>query len=189
MTVRMATSSDNEQLILVNENDEVIGVQDKLSVHELGLLHRAFSLFIFNSEGKLLLQQRADFKYHSPGLWTNTCCSHPRPGELTIDACKRRLNEEMGMACEPEFSFSFIYRHEFSNGLIEHEYDHVFTGITDKLPEINPDEVKNWKYMSLPELESNISINPDHYTPWLKICLPMLKNYISTSKFKYDIPV
>lgn len=189
MTLRMTTLSDNEQLILVNEKDEAIGVQDKLSVHELGLLHRAFSLFIFNSEGKLLLQQRAEIKYHSPGLWTNTCCSHPRPGELTIEACKRRLKEEMGMTCEPEFSFSFLYRHEFSNGLTEHEFDHVFTGITDKLPEINPEEVKSWKYMSLTELESDISNRPDHYTPWLKICLPILKNHISTSKLKYDIPV
>lgn len=189
MSFKISTLSDNEQLILVNENDEAIGIKDKVSVHELGLLHRAFSLFIFNTDGKLLLQQRAEFKYHSPGLWTNTCCSHPRPEELTINACKRRLNEEMGMACDPEFSFSFLYRHEFSNGLIEHEFDHVFIGISDEIPKINPDEVKSWKYISLRDLENDILIHPDLYTPWMRICLPLLKNNISTSKFKYDIPV
>lgn len=189
MTLNKASSTDDEQLILVNEQDDEIGVSDKLSVHRQGLLHRAFSVFIFNSEGKLLLQQRADTKYHSPGLWTNTCCSHPRPSELILQACKRRLKEEMGMLCDPEFSFSFIYKYQFINGLIEHEFDHVFIGICNEQPVLNEQEVKNWKYVSLDELQSGILNHPENYTPWLKICLPLLKEQISKSKFKYDIPV
>lgn len=189
MTLTKTSFADKEQMILVNEQDDEIGYGDKLSVHQSGLLHRAFSVFIFNSHGELLLQQRAETKYHSPGLWTNTCCSHPRPGELTLDACKRRLKEEMGMLCDPEFSFSFIYKYQFTNGLTEHEFDHVFIDISDDQPILNKDEVKSWKYIGLNELDSDISDNPDNYTPWLKICLPKLKEQISKSKFKYDIPV
>lgn len=169
----------NELLILVNEQDIQIGVQDKLSVHLEGLLHRAFSIFIFNSKSELLLQQRANGKYHSPGLWTNTCCSHPRPGERTLDACNRRLHEEMGMRAELQFSFSFLYQFEFTNGLTEHEYDHVFIGQTDQLPEINPDEVQGWKYISIADLEKEIGFNPELYTPWLKICMAELKENLS----------
>ncbi|WP_276362054.1 isopentenyl-diphosphate Delta-isomerase [Daejeonella sp. H1SJ63] len=189
MSLTKATATDNEPMILVNEKDEEIGIQDKLSVHQSGLLHRAFSVFIFNTEGKLILQQRADTKYHSPGLWTNTCCSHPRPEELTLDACKRRLKEEMGMVVEPEFSFSFIYKYQFTNGLTEHEFDHVFIGISNDQPVLNKDEVKSWRYIGLNELESEILIHPENYTPWLKICLPKLKKQITKSRFKYDISV
>jgi isopentenyl-diphosphate delta-isomerase len=165
----------NELLILVNEQDIQIGVQDKLSVHLEGLLHRAFSIFIFNSQAELLLQQRANGKYHSPGLWTNTCCSHPRPGESTLEACNRRLYEEMGMKAKLQFRFSFLYQFEFLNGLIEHEYDHVFIGQTDQEPEINLNEVQGWKYISIPDLEMEIGLNPELYTPWLKICMAELK--------------
>ena len=143
---------------------------EKLETHQLGLLHRAFSVFIFNSKGELLMQQRADVKYHSPGLWTNTCCSHPEFGEELNDAVVRRLREEMGLNIIPEFAFSFVYKAEFSNGLTEHEFDHVFFGISDIFPEPEAEEVKNWKYMGLNELRSDLELNPEHYTEWLKIC-------------------
>ncbi|HEY1062551.1 MAG TPA: isopentenyl-diphosphate Delta-isomerase [Daejeonella sp.] len=164
----------DELVILVDNQDNETGVQDKLSVHQLGLLHRAFSVFVFNSKNELILQQRADGKYHSPGLWTNTCCSHPKPGEKTLDACKRRLMEEMGMECNLEFSFSFMYKCKFSNGLTEYEFDHVYLGYTDDLPVLNYAEVKEWKYISLIELEKEIESHPEKFTEWLKICFPKL---------------
>ena len=167
-------NNTNDLLILVDDHDHEIGVLDKYTVHKEGLLHRAFSVFIFNSKAELLLQQRADNKYHSPGLWTNTCCSHPKPGEQTIDACNRRLMEEMGMHCKLEFSFSFLYKSSFENGLTEHEFDHVYVGQTDDLPIINTEEVKEWKYLSIETLKGEISIHPDRYTVWLKICFPKL---------------
>ena len=167
-----------EHLILVNESDIAIGKAPKLEVHLKGLLHRAFSVFIFNSKGELLLQQRADDKYHSGGLWTNTCCSHPRFGEELSDAVERRLMEEMGIKCEADFQFSFIYKTEFGNGLKEHEYDHVYFGICDKLPIPDESEVKNWKYVHLHSLGADLINNPDEYTAWLKICFEkILSNY------------
>ena len=166
-----------ELVILVDNQDNEIGVQDKLSVHQLGLLHRAFSVFIFNSTNELLLQQRADSKYHSPGLWSNTCCSHPKPGEKTIDACKRRLMEEMGMTCDLEFNFSFVYQCKFSNGLTEYEFDHVYIGISDELPVLNKCEVKDWKYITIRDLENEIEVKPENFTEWLKICLPRLSSH------------
>lgn len=167
----------DELVILVDNQDNETGIQDKLSVHQLGLLHRAFSVFVFNSKNELILQQRADGKYHSPGLWTNTCCSHPKPGEKTIDACKRRLMEEMGMECYLEFSFSFMYKCKFSNGLTEHEFDHVYVGYTDNLPVLNYAEVKEWKYIDLFELEKEIELHPEKFTEWLKICFPKLVDH------------
>lgn len=161
-----------ELLILVDEKDNEIGFMDKLSVHEQGKLHRAFSLFIFNSKGELLLQQRADDKYHSPGLWSNTCCSHPRFGEKMKDAVNRRLKEELGFVCKMQHLFSFTYKTQFSNGLTEHEFDHVYTGITDDIPVPNAREVKDWRYISLQDLQKEITEWPDNYTEWLKICLP-----------------
>ena len=163
-----------ELLILVDEQDNEIGFLDKLSVHELGKLHRAFSLFIFNSAGKLLLQQRADEKYHSAGLWSNTCCSHPRWGETLGEAANRRLKEEMGLTCAMQPVFSFVYKTSFSNGLTEHEFDHVYTGLTDEIPKPNPEEVKDWKYVGLEDLQLHITQTPQHYTEWLKICLPAI---------------
>lgn len=159
-----------EEVILVDENDNPIGTMPKLEAHLKGELHRAFSVFIFNSSGALLLQQRALDKYHSAGKWTNTCCSHPRPGELTADAAKRRLKEEMGMECELRPVFSFAYRAEVENGLVENEYDHVYFGSSDTLPIPNPLEVADFKYISMEALELDLQNNKDIYTEWLKIC-------------------
>jgi isopentenyl-diphosphate delta-isomerase len=171
----------NEFLILVDEHDKPWGKLEKDQVHQLGLLHRAFSVFVFNSKGELLLQQRASGKYHSAGLWTNTCCSHPRFGEDLKDAVARRLEEEMGMICETKFLFSFIYESKFENGLTEHEFDHVYYGVSDDLPNPNPAEVSQWKYVTLDYLEKDISINPANYTVWLSICLPKLIEFLRTS--------
>ena len=164
-------------LILVDENDKEIGSLEKTPVHEQGLLHRAFSLFIFNSNNELLLQQRADEKYHSPGLWTNTCCSHPRQGESMEDAIQRRLSEEMGMACDLTFQFSFIYKHKFANGLTEHELDHVYFGYSDQQPNPDPEEVKGWKYINMDDLQRELELHPEGYSPWLKICFDRVINH------------
>ena len=160
-----------ELVILVDTNDSPIGQMEKLEAHQKGELHRAFSIFIFNTKGELLLQQRALDKYHSGGLWTNTCCSHPRPGEDNLAAANRRLKEEMGMKANLTPAFSFTYRAEFESGLIEHEYDHVFFGKSDLLPVINKEEVEQYKYINLDTLKQELLLYPDQYTPWLKICL------------------
>jgi isopentenyl-diphosphate delta-isomerase len=170
----------NEYLILVDENDREVGKMEKLLVHQLGLLHRAFSVFIFNEKNELLLQQRADNKYHSGGLWTNTCCSHPGFKENISDAVARRLNEEMKIKCKTEFAFSFIYQTKFENGLTEHEYDHVYLGITNDLPIPNTDEVNNWKYISIKDLEADINLQPNIYTNWFKLCLPRAIKHFKT---------
>ena len=167
----------DELLILVDDKDNELGSMDKLSVHQKGLLHRAFSIFIFNSKGELLLQQRAEGKYHSEGLWANTCCSHPRNGEKVSDAVHRRLREEMGMVCELHFKFSFIYKKQFDNGLTEHELDHVYFGRSDELPKLNKEEVKDWKYLTLDQLESDIEKKPYQYTAWLKVSLSKVKDH------------
>ena len=167
-----------EFLILVDENDNEVGSMEKLEAHKKALLHRAFSVFIFNSKGEFLLQQRADEKYHSPGLWSNTCCSHPLKGETVAGAVKRRLIQEMGMTPETNFTFSFIYKKEFDNGLTEHEFDHVYFGKSDQLPQPNPEEVKNWKYINLDDLKKDISSNPDNYTEWLKICFEKVLEHL-----------
>lgn len=158
-----------DEVILVNDDDQVVGTMPKLQAHEEGKLHRAFSVFIFNSSGALLLQQRAFDKYHSAGEWTNTCCSHPRPNEDTAEAAKRRLREEMGMDCEMQHVFSFQYQAEVGSGLIEHEYDHVYFGLSDQVPNLNPEEVHAYRYSSMPALEIDLQENPDDYTEWLKI--------------------
>lgn len=158
-----------EKIILVDKNDTKIGTEEKIKTHKEGKLHRAFSIFIFNSKGELLLQKRVNTKYHTPGLWTNTCCSHPRPGELLEKAIHRRLIEEMGIDCELKKIFSFIYKATLKNNLFEHEYDHVFIGKFDGEP--NPDltEVDDYKWISIDELEKDINKNPKKYTPWLQI--------------------
>ena len=158
-----------EQVILVDEHDNPIGLMEKQAAHIEPHLHRAFSIFIFNSKGELLLQQRALSKYHSPGLWTNTCCSHPRDGETTADAASRRLMEEMGMTCEMHEVYTFIYKAPVGQGLTEHEFDHVFIGQSDDMPNINHEEVGSWKYMSLNELKEDLLLHPEHYTEWFKI--------------------
>lgn len=160
--------------MIVNTSGRTIGTMDKMAAHKSGMLHRAFSVFVFNSKGQLLLQQRAFDKYHSGGLWTNTCCSHPKLGEFTLDAAHRRLQEEMGMDCELTELFQFSYRHEFENGLIENEYDHVFMGISDELPLPNPAEVAGFKYMDTDLLLFELFEQPDQYTAWFKICLEQL---------------
>lgn len=158
-----------EQVILVNEKDEQIGLMPKMEAHEKALLHRAFSVFIVNEKGELMLQQRAWHKYHSPGLWTNTCCSHQREGESNIAAGKRRLFEEMGFEAELKETVSFIYKASFDNGLTEHELDHVMMGTYNDEPKINPDEVADWKWMSIEDVKNDISKQPELYTAWFKI--------------------
>jgi isopentenyl-diphosphate delta-isomerase len=158
-----------EQVILVNEKDEPIGLMGKMEAHEKGLLHRAFSVFIFNSKQEVLLQQRAACKYHSPNLWTNTCCSHPRAGETNQQAGERRLQEEMGLQVPLQEVFSFIYKAPFDNGLTEHEYDHVLIGYSDAQPQINPEEVASWKWLSLEAIKEDILQAPERYTAWFKI--------------------
>lgn len=168
-----------EQVILVNEKDEPIGLMGKMEAHEKGLLHRAFSVFIFNSKQEVLLQQRAACKYHSPNLWTNTCCSHPRAGETNQQAGERRLQEEMGLQVPLREVFSFIYKAPFDNGLTEHEYDHVLVGYSDAQPQINPEEVASWKWLSLEAIKEDILQAPERYTAWFKIIFEEFYHHLS----------
>ncbi|MCD4736196.1 MAG: isopentenyl-diphosphate Delta-isomerase [Bacteroidales bacterium] len=161
--------NNQEFLILVNEKDEPIGAMEKMKAHEEAVLHRAFSVFIYNSKGEMMLQQRAFGKYHSPGLWTNACCSHPRNGETTEEAAHRRLVEEMGFDCEIRKELDFVYKADVGQGLTEHEFDHVFTGMYSKFPGINPEEVNDWKFMEVADIKQDIEVNPDKYTVWFKI--------------------
>jgi isopentenyl-diphosphate delta-isomerase len=172
----------DDLLILVDDNDNEIGLMEKHPVHKQGRLHRAFSVFIFNSNDELLLQQRADNKYHSAALWSNTCCSHPLHGEPIYVTIKKRLREEMGIECDTRFQFSFIYKTEFENGLTEYEFDHVYFGQSDNLPVVNPLEVKDWKYISLDKLQQDILENPNDYSAWLKICLTKIIQKIMENK-------
>lgn len=167
-----------EQVILVNEADQEIGLMPKLEAHEKAVLHRAFSVFILNDKNELMLQQRAAHKYHSPLLWTNTCCSHQRAGETNIQAGQRRLVEEMGFNADLRELFHFIYKAPFDNGLTEHELDHVMIGYSNEIPEINPDEVESWKYMSIENVKHDMSLNPDLYTVWFKIIFDKFYHYL-----------
>lgn len=160
-----------ESVILVDENDIELGTMEKMEAHRRGLLHRAFSVLLFNSKGELLLQKRSSSKYHSAGLWTNTCCSHPLPGETMDHAIQRKLMQEMNINAKPVLAFTFIYRADLENGLIEHEYDHVFIGTSDSEPVINRDEVQDWKFTSLSELQKEIKTNPDQFTFWFKLII------------------
>lgn len=166
-----------EQVILVNEQDIELGVMEKMEAHEKALLHRAFSVFIFNDRHELLLQQRAISKYHSGGLWTNTCCSHPRPGEAVADAALRRLKEEMGFETALSKAFDFTYKAPFSNGLTEHEFDHVFVGTYIGTIEPNADEVENYAYHSLVSIEEMLQKNPDDFTVWFHIAFPKVRDW------------
>jgi len=159
------------EVILVDEQDKPIGAMGKLEVHQKGLLHRAFSVFIFNDQGEVLLQRRALDKYHSAGLWTNTCCSHPLPNENTLSAANRRLKEEMGMATELKHKTSFIYKTPFDNQLTEHEFDHVFVGYTNDNPVINKEEVDSFKWVGLDSLKKEIKTSPELFTSWFKIAM------------------
>lgn len=169
------------QVILVNEADESIGTMDKLQAHREGLLHRAFSVFVFNNNGDMLLQQRALDKYHSGGLWTNTCCSHPLPGEETRDAAHRRLKEEMGFDTSLQKAFHFTYKTVFDNGLTEHEIDHVYTGTYESAINPDPEEVNNYAYFSMEAIRHSIHNEPHLYTSWFKIAFPKLESYLAAS--------
>ena len=163
-----------EYVVLVDELDNKVGLMEKMEAHINPTLHRAFSIFIFNSKNEMLLQQRALSKYHTPGLWTNTCCSHPRDGESLHDAANRRLQEEMGMQCELKEAFSFVYKADVMQGLVEHEFDHVFIGTSDDLPIINKDEVESFRYDTVENIKADIERNPQNYTAWFKIAFDKL---------------
>ncbi|QUY50391.1 isopentenyl-diphosphate Delta-isomerase [Serratia plymuthica] len=157
-----------EMLILVDKKDNSIGSEGKLSVHQQGLLHRAFSIFIFDSKGQLLLQQRARSKYHSAGLWTNSCCGHPRWGEATQAAAQRRLQEEMGFSTRLRKVSSFTYHAEVPGDLIEHEFDHIFVGLFDGQLQVNPEEVDGWAWIGIRQIADKVATNPDSFTVWFK---------------------
>lgn len=161
----------------MNESDEQIGVMEKMEAHREPILHRAFSVFIFNSEGEMLLQKRADQKYHSAGLWTNACCSHPKPGELIEAAASRRLKEEMGFSTLLKKTFDFIYKASFKNGLFEYEFDHVFTGRYDDKILPDPDEVSDFCFMKMDAIRSSLMLHPDKYTAWFSIAFPKIANW------------
>ena len=167
-----------ELVILVDENDRQVGLMPKMEAHEKALLHRAFSVFVFNDQNQLMIQRRAAHKYHSPGLWTNTCCSHQREGETNIEAGKRRLMEEMGFTTSLTENISFIYKAPFDNGLTEHEYDYILLGDYNDEPNINPDEVSEWKWMSLEDIEKDMKVHPEQYTEWFKIIFDKFYNQI-----------
>ena len=171
-----------EKVILVNQNDEQIGLMNKLEAHEKAVLHRAFSVFVLNSNNELMLQQRAHHKYHSPLLWTNTCCSHQREGETNLQAGGRRLFEEMGFSTELKELFHFIYKAPFDNGLTEHELDHVMIGYFNDQPIINPDEVEDWKWMAIEDVKIDMKSNPNLYTIWFKIIFDQFYHYIEEHK-------
>ena len=167
-----------EKVILVDKNDNQVGLMPKLEAHKKGVLHRAFSIFIFNSKYELLLQKRASSKYHSGGLWTNTCCSHPREGEDTLDAANRRLDEEMGIKTSLRKVYNFIYKAELDNQLTEHEFDHVFYGVCDNDPILNKDEAEDFKWVDMETLNNDIIKNEDNYIVWFKIAFEYFYNYL-----------
>ena len=167
-----------EKVILVDKNDNQVGLMPKLEAHEKGVLHRAFSIFIFNSKYQLLLQKRASSKYHSGGLWTNICCSHPREGEDILDAANRRLDEEMGIKTSLRKVYDFIYKAELDNQLTEHEFDHVFYGVFDNDPILNKDEAEDFKWVDMETLNNDIIKNEDNYTVWFKIAFEYFYNYL-----------
>lgn len=168
-----------ELVILVDEQDNEIGVMPKMEAHEKAVLHRAFSVFVLNDQNEVMLQQRALHKYHSPGLWTNTCCSHQRQGETNIEAGTRRLQEEMGFVVPLKETVSFIYKAPFDNGLTEHELDHVMLGYSNEDPVINPDEVASWKWMPIAGVKKDIEIHPEIYTAWFKIIFEKFYNHLT----------
>ena len=171
-----------EKVILVNQFDEQIGLMNKLEAHEKAVLHRAFSVFVLNNKNEIMLQQRAKQKYHSPLLWTNTCCSHQRDGETNLQAGSRRLFEEMGFVTELKELFHFIYKAPFDNGLTEHELDHVMIGYFNDEPQINFEEVENWKWMTIEDVKNDMKKYPDDYTIWFKIIFEEFNHYIEEHK-------
>ncbi len=170
-----------EYVVLVDEKDNVIGTMEKIEAHRKGVLHRAFSVFVFNSEGELILQQRAVGKYHSPGLWTNTCCSHPRLNEELEGAAHRRMQEEMGFDCPLTYGFNFIYMKQVGD-LIEHELDHVWLGFSDSEPVPDPDEVQGWQYMTPQKIRNKIDDQPEIFTEWFKICFEEVNKHFEAMR-------
>ena len=168
-----------EQVVLVNEQDHVMGTMEKMEAHQKGVLHRAISVFIYNAQDELMLQQRAAHKYHSPLLWTNTCCSHPFENETYQEAAERRLQEEMGFECPLEEKFHFIYKADVGNGLIEHELDHVFVGRFDSIPNLNPDEIAQYEWKNHETILKELEDTPEKYTEWFKI---IFKEYLQRLK-------
>jgi isopentenyl-diphosphate delta-isomerase len=166
-----------EEVILVTEQDEAYGTMEKMEAHRKGLLHRAFSIFIFNNKNEMLLQQRAVNKYHSAGLWTNACCSHPKPGELTEVAAQRRLKEELGFVAPLDKVFSFTYKASFDNGLTEHEFDHAFAGFYNSDINFNKAEVQDVCFRSMHEIESDLQTHPNKFTTWFRIAFPLIKKW------------
>ena len=174
-----------EQVILVDEQDVETGTIEKMEAHRKALLHRAFSVFIFNSKGEMLLQRRAPGKYHSPGLWTNACCSHPRPGEETQAAARRRLEEELGFTTPLEKLFDFTYRSEFDNGLTEFEFDHVFVGRYEDVIHPNADEVSDYCYQSLDQIKEGLALRPDRFTSWFHLAFPLVEEKYNRATTEY----
>jgi isopentenyl-diphosphate delta-isomerase len=168
-----------EYVILVDTADRELGTMEKMEAHEKAILHRAFSVFIFNDRGELMLQQRAAHKYHSPLLWTNTCCSHQRQGESNIEAGKRRLREEMGFEVDLDEKFHFVYKADFDNGLTEHELDHVMVGYYNGEPTINPEEVASWKWINMEVLQQDMQDHPQDYTAWFKIIFDRFVEFLT----------
>ena len=161
----------NNDIVLVNEKDEALGSMNKLLVHQKGLLHRAFSIILINDHGQMLIHQRQNNKYHSGGLWSNACCSHPKKDEATIDAANRRLHEELNMSCRLEHIFSFTYRVALENSLVEHEFDHVFIGRTNHTPDFNKDEISNIKWIDIDHLLEKVKKEPNEFTFWFKLLM------------------
>ena len=174
-----------ERVILVDENDNEIGVMEKMEAHEKAILHRAISVFIFNSKGEWLIHQRTFDKYHSKGLWTNTSCSHPAPSETSLEAAHRRLDHEMGLAADLAEIFHFTYIQELENGLTEHEIDHVFWGISDIVPEPHPNEVLSYKYINYNDLKTDVDTNPEEYTAWFKLIYERVGRMINTQSIDF----
>jgi isopentenyl-diphosphate delta-isomerase len=166
----------NDHVILVDNRDAPIGTAEKLAAHRAGRLHRAFSVFVLSPRGEVLLQRRAQGKYHSGGLWSNTCCSHPRPGESTVEAARRRLREEMGFDCDLETACSFVYRAEVGGGLVEHEYDHIFLGHWDGTPTPDPAEVEEWRWVPADELRRELRTRPGRFTYWFRVAMRELED-------------
>ena len=179
---KLKKNMEEENVILVNQNDEQIGLMPKMEAHEKAVLHRAFSVFVLNDKNEIMLQQRASHKYHSPLLWTNTCCSHQREGETNIQAGSRRLFEEMGFETGLKELFHFIYKAPFDNGLTEHELDHVMIGYYNDEPETSPEEVENWKWMSIEDVSKDIQLQPEIYTVWFKIIFDEFYHFLEEHK-------
>ena len=167
-------TNNEDRVVLVDADDEEVGTMSKTRAHEEGRLHRAFSIFIFNSQGRLLLQRRAAHKYHSGGLWTNSCCSHPRPGESIAQAASRRLKEELGFTCDLSQEFNFTYRADVGAGFIEHEFDHVFFGTYDGHVSPDPSEVSDVRWMRMNDLADDLRTSSEQYTAWLNVCWPRI---------------